>query len=118
MFAGLMKFKDDEQEGPKMPVPKEDEGVKTKTADEFMKSTEAKKFVHDWNNKEIGPGVKFTKRGLTALLRESYEKYKSEKESIKIANDLLLKLSGKDMFGKLLNAFKIVPEGLMKKLGI
>lgn len=110
MFAGLLKFRDDEQK----PEDKSAEEVKTKSADEFLRSPEAKKFVNDWNNKEIGPGVKFTKRGVSALLRESYLKYKSEKEAIKIAHDLLTKLSGKDMFGKLLNAFKIVPEGLRR----
>ncbi len=114
MFAGLLKMKGDEQESPRMPEEKSDEGMKTKSGDEFLQSPEAKNFIKEWNNKEIGPGVKFTKRGLSALLRELYTQYKKEKEAVKVANTLLLQLSGKDMFGKLLNAFKLVPEGLRK----
>lgn len=108
-FLGLMKFKEkDEEEKEEVKVTQD----KSESFDKFVKTTESKKFVSDWQEKK-----KFTRRGIEKLLKVLFLQHNSNKTVLKAAGDILSSLTGEDGLLKVLTGFKLVPDGLRKLLG-
>jgi len=82
---------------------------KVQTAEQFLKSPEAQRFIEDWKKKG------YTKRGVVKLLLVLYPFTKGKKGGVlTAAKDLLASLKGEDGLSRLLGVLKLVPEGIMK----
>ncbi len=103
MVFGLLKQKDEKKEE----VLKQ-EFDKEKSFENFLKTPEVKKFLNEWRKKE------YTKRGVSKLLLILWPLYNNKKSILKAAEDILASLKGEDALSKLINALKLVPEGIMK----
>lgn len=109
VFPLIFKLK---EEKPPEEAPKPEERLTT--FENFLKEPETKKLIEKWTTKK---GQQFTKRGITKLLHVLWIFHGSNKNARKAAEDILSSLVGDDALGKLLNVFyKLVPEGLMKKI--
>jgi hypothetical protein len=88
------------------------ESLKSPDSTSFLKSPEARKFVENW-------APKFTKRGLNDLLTElhSNESITSDKDVIKTAQRILMKLGNEDGLQSFLGKLKAKPEGIIKTIG-
>jgi hypothetical protein len=102
MVFGLLKFAEPKEEEPKV------EEAKSDSFDKFLKTPETKKFMEDWKKKG------YTKRGVVKLLLVLWPIYNDNKSILKAAEDILASLKGEDALGRLLNALKLVPEGIRK----
>jgi hypothetical protein len=87
---------------------------KSGNADEFLQSTEAKKFVEHWSKQQKNGEPLYTKRGVTALLRALYPGFNSNKKLLAGADEVLKMLGGMDGLQGFLMGWKAKSEGLIK----
>jgi len=90
---------------------------KSETAEEFVKTAEAKEFVQKWTKKRDKQGRRiYTRRGITDLLSTIHPLpgLKSNKDVTKTAERLLLGLRGMDGLQGFLAGWKAKTEGVMK----
>ncbi len=118
MFIGQLKpMMKEPGEGQKEPetTQKAPEAERSNSSEDFLKSTETKEFVSTWTSrmKEGKPVV--TKRGVNDLLGSMYSTSNlSNKEILREADRILLKLTGLDGFSGALSKMKAATEGLVK----
>ncbi len=101
-------------EMPEEPAQKEKppESLKSPDSTTFLKTPEAQRFVENW-------APKFTKRGLNDLLTElhSNDSIATDKDVIKTAQRILMKLGNEDGLQSFLGRLKAKPEGIIKSIG-
>ena len=106
------KEKEPEQKQEKAP-----EAARSNSSEEFLATPEAKQFVGTWAGKLKDGKPIFTKRGITELLGALHRNSgMSDKEVMKEAERILMRLSGLDKFSSFLGGMKAKAEGLIKGL--
>ncbi len=95
----------------------EEEMKKSSSAEEFVKTPEAKEFVEKWAGKKDKEGRRlYTKRGITDLITTIYQVpgLDTNKKILDAAERILTKLRGMDGLQGFLAGWKAKSEGLMK----
>jgi len=119
MFIGqfsqqaLARGKEEEEPAQKKKPPEEE---KSGSAEEFIKTPEAKKFIDKWYTKTKEGKPMYTKRGIVALLKALFQipGLGSNKEVTGAADDLLSQLGGMDGLQGFLMGWKAKSEGIIK----
>lgn len=119
MFLGQFRpvFKGEEEE-PKTTLQKLPGEEKSGSAEEFLKTPDAKRFVKDWATRERNGKPIFTRRGVTDLLSTLFQVpgLDSNKGILSVAERILLKLGNMDGLQGFLMGWKAKTEGLVKGL--
>lgn len=117
MFFGALKVREGAMEQSE-PESKEEKATEEKSAsaEVFLRTPEAKEFIKRWANKKKEGEPKFTRRGVTELLRNLHQVpgLDSNKKIIKKGDDLLALLGGMDGLQGFLAGWKAKSEGLIK----
>ena len=119
MFIGQFKAMQKEpEEGKKEPETTQNpETVRSNSSEEFLKTPETKEFVGTWAARMKDGKPMVTKRGVTDLLGSLYSASNlSNKEIMREADRILLRLTGLDGFSGALSKMKAATEGLVKGL--
>ncbi len=96
---------------------KSPEAERSSSTDDFLKSPEAKEFVNRMADKLRQGNFPATKRGITDILGTLHRNTNlSDKQVMKEAERILLRLGGLDGFTGLLSGLKAKSEGLIKGL--
>ncbi|MDD5339776.1 MAG: hypothetical protein PHV13_00835 [Candidatus ainarchaeum sp.] len=117
MFLGQFKsaFKEDEEpKAAQKPVGQQ----KSSSAEDFLKTGEAKEFVSDWVTKQRDGKPVFTRRGITDLLATLFQVPGLDTNSkiITAADKILMKLGNMDGLQGFLMGWKAKSEGLIRGL--
>jgi hypothetical protein len=117
MFLGQFKsaFKEDEEpKATQKPVGQQ----KSSSAEDFLKTGEAKEFVSDWVSKQRDGKPVFTRRGITDLLATLFQVPGLDTNSkiITAADKILGKLGNMDGLQGFLMGWKAKSEGLIRGL--
>ncbi len=114
-FKAMQKEPGEEKKEPE--TAQSTESVRSNSSEEFLKTPEAKEFVSTWAARQKDGKPVVTKRGVTDLLGSMYSTSNlSNKEILKAADGILLKLTGLDGFSGALSRMKAATEGLVKGL--
>ncbi len=113
-FRPVFKGEDEEQKTAQKPPQEE----KSSSAEEFLKTPDAKRFVKDWAARERNGKPIFTRRGVTDLLSTLFQVtgLDSNKGILTVAERILLKLGNMDGLQGFLMGWKAKTEGLVKGL--
>lgn len=113
-FKAAFKDKEEPEQAQKPP-----EQQKSPSADEFIKTPEAREFTEKWASKMREGKPLYTKRGVTELLRYMHQVggLSSNKQVLAASDAILKKLGNMDGLSGFLMGMKIKPEGLLKGLG-
>jgi len=113
IFGQLRSMVAGEKEEPST-TQKPPEEHKSGSADEFLQSAEAKRFVEHWHKQKKNGEQMYTKRGIIALLRALYPGFNSNKKLLAGADEVLKMLGGMDGLQGFLMGWKAKSEGLIK----
>lgn len=118
MFIGQFKVAKEPGQGESEPEQaKSPETARSNTSDDFLRTPEAKEFVNTWASRMKDGKQVVTKRGVTDLLGSLYAASNlSDKQIMKEADRILLRLTGLDGFSGALSKMKAATEGLVKGL--
>lgn len=87
------------------------------SSDEFLGSAEVKEFTSKWVSKMKDGKPVVTRRGVSDLLGSLFRNSSlSNKDTLKEADRILLRLTGLDGFSSVLSGLKAKSEGLIKGL--
>jgi hypothetical protein len=117
MFLGQFKSAFKEEEEPKA-TQKPLGQQKSSSAEDFLKTGEAREFVSDWVAKQRDGKPVFTRRGMTDLLATLFQVPGLDTNSkiITAAEKILMKLGNMDGLQGFLMGWKAKSEGLIKGL--
>jgi hypothetical protein len=111
-----MKAPGEEEKEPET-TEKAPEAARSTSTDDFLKSPEAREFVNKMSERLKQGNFPATKRGITDILGTLHRNSNlSDKQVLKEAERILLRLSGLDGFSGLLSGLKAKSEGLIKGL--
>jgi hypothetical protein len=115
MFLGQFKpvFKDADDE-PKTVLQKPPGQEKSSSAEDFVKTPEAREFVSKWMDAEKDGEQMYTRRGIVRLLTMLFPVFDSNRKVLSNADELLKMLGGMDGLQGFLMGWKAKSEGIIK----
>lgn len=118
MVFGQFKSTVKESEFEPAEVEKPPQQDKSTTAEEFLKTSDAKRFVERWTKKTRDGKPMYTKRGIVALLGSIFRisGLNSNKTVLGTSDELLSMLGGMDGLQGFLMGWKAKSEGLITAL--
>ena len=116
-FKAMQKEPGEEKKEPETTQTQNPESVRSNSSEEFLKTPEAKEFVNGWASRMKDGKPIVTKRGVNDLLGSLYSASNlSNKEIMREADRILMRLTGLDGFSGALSKMRAATEGLVKGL--